>query len=546
MEEYIEEEIKEKENSTKINSFIPSKIKNNNNIEFMLMEKDKKIIELSNINKNLNEKIEALSIEIKNKNIEISSLKEDINSYNNDKKIFEQEISNYQKEISNLNRIIQEKNKKMEEIVSKNNISEKKMNALIDTQKNEYNEMSKDYQKMQNVLVVLNNKILSKDKIIDKLENTINKNKEKNSKIIILNKEIKEKNDLINNLQLKLGNISNELKISKSCDDENINKLYNNDNNEKNSIISFVIEKIQDLILYVDDDNNFGNNTNNLNDKIIEIKEDFILYDLIEQNILLLKNKIYNKYNNIIIQNKEYKNLNQLKDNKISELSNYLEQLKGNNQNKNKSNELIINQMQQTIKNRDLEINKLNKKIFEFKANNSYLITENQFNDFYNNFLSKINENNLREFNLRNYTNINDSYEGKLKNIINIIDFMNKKIKHLNNFVKEYENYKNKVNNIINQNLNRSNGQNSEIKELKSTIKDLNDLLEQSNIYLKQSRNENELLKKRNLNLEKTINMISKNNTLTISNSNKENLLNNNNANDINIYPPLEQINEFN
>ena len=407
MEEYIEEEIKEKENSTKINSFIPSKIKNNNNIEFMLMEKDKKIIELSNINKNLNEKIEALSIEIKNKNIEISSLKEDINSYNNDKKIFEQEISNYQKEISNLNRIIQEKNKKMEEIVSKNNISEKKMNALIDTQKNEYNEMSKDYQKMQNVLVVLNNKILSKDKIIDKLENTINKNKEKNSKIIILNKEIKEKNDLINNLQLKLGNISNELKISKSCDDENINKLYNNDNNEKNSIISFVIEKIQDLILYVDDDNNFGNNTNNLNDKIIEIKEDFILYDLIEQNILLLKNKIYNKYNNIIIQNKEYKNLNQLKDNKISELSNYLEQLKGNNQNKNKSNELIINQMQQTIKNRDLEINKLNKKIFEFKANNSYLITENQFNDFYNNFLSKINENNLREFNLRNYTNIN-------------------------------------------------------------------------------------------------------------------------------------------
>ena len=546
MEEYIEEKIKEKENSTKINSFIPSKIKNNNNIEFMLMEKDKKIIELSNINKNLNEKIEALSIEIKNKNIEISSLKEDINSYNNDKKIFEQEISNYQKEISNLNRIIQEKNKKMEEIVSKNNISEKKMNALIDTQKNEYNEMSKDYQKMQNVLVVLNNKILSKDKIIDKLENTINKNKEKNSKIIILNKEIKEKNDLINNLQLKLGNISNELKISKSCDDENINKLYNNDNNEKNSIISFVIEKIQDLILYVDDDNNFGNNTNNLNDKIIEIKEDFILYDLIEQNILLLKNKIYNKYNNIIIQNKEYKNLNQLKDNKISELSNYLEQLKGNNQNKNKSNELIINQMQQTIKNRDLEINKLNKKIFEFKANNSYLITENQFNDFYNNFLSKINENNLREFNLRNYTNINDSYEGKLKNIINIIDFMNKKIKHLNNFVKEYENYKNKVNNIINQNLNRSNGQNSEIKELKSTIKDLNDLLEQSNIYLKQSRNENELLKKRNLNLEKTINMISKNNTLTISNSNKENLLNNNNANDINIYPPLEQINEFN
>ena len=119
---------------------------------------------------------------------------------------------------------------------------------------------------------------------------------------------------------------------------------------------------------------------------------------------------------------------------------------------------------------------------------------------------------------------------------------MNHKINHLNNFVKEYENYKNKVNRIINQNLSRSNGQNNEILELKNSRKELNDLLEQCNVYLKQSRKENDLLKTRNLNLEKTINMISKNNTMIVSQNNKDNLLDNIISNN---YPSLEKLKYF-
>ena len=53
-------------------------------------------------------------------------------------------------------------------------------------------------------------------------------------------------------------------------------------------------------------------------------------------------------------------------------------------------------------------------------------------------------------------------------------------------------------------------------------VKELNELLNQSIIYLKQSRQENDLLKSRNLNLEKTLNLISKNNIMTISQNNKE------------------------
>ena len=119
--DYLGEDIQKKYISNKTNSLIPS-INNNNNTGLILMDKDKNIIQLSNINKNLKEKNETLLNELNNKNLEISSLKEDINSYNNDKKIFEQEINKYQKEISELNKIIQEKNKKIEEIISKNNI----------------------------------------------------------------------------------------------------------------------------------------------------------------------------------------------------------------------------------------------------------------------------------------------------------------------------------------------------------------------------------------------------------------------------------------
>ena len=122
--------------------------------------------------------------------------------------------------------------------------------------------------------------------------------------------------------------------------------------------------------------------------------------------------------------------------------------------------------------------------------------------------------------------------ENKINNILNVIDFYNEKLDRLNIFVKEYENYKIKVNDIINNNMNQNKEKNDEIEELKHNNKELNILLEQSNKYLSKSRNENNLLKKRIINLEKTINNISRNNInqnndsnylLTFTNNNKNN-----------------------
>ena len=528
----IEEEIPDQnDNITKskknINSFVH--IKNKNKIELILMEKDKEIMNLTYMNKNLNEKIETLFNEIKNKDLEISSLKIDNNSLNNDKKLFDQEIEKYQKNIIELNKTIQNKNNEIEEIISKNNISSKKFDDIILTQKNEYNQLLKDFNIIQKDLNSLNAKIIMKDKIINKLENDIYKSKEKNNRLILLNKEIKEKNDIINNLQTKIGFINKELRVSKSCNEEKIQNFEKIEKNEKNDIFSFFVEKIQNLVVFLENDKNFLKSENfNLNNKLIEIKEGFVLNDLLEQNILILKHKIFNRYNNIIKQNNQYKKIYKKQENKI------------------KQNEQIIKQINQSLENKNNEIKHLNNKINEINKHASGLITQNKFNDFYRNFISKINKNILKEYHNNkniidfNDLNVNNNNDDKIINILDIIYFMNKKINHLNNFVKEYELYKIKVNKIINQNLNRSNGQNNEIKELKNNIKDLGELLEQSNIYLKQSREENDLLKTRNLNLEKTINMISKNNTMTISQNNKENLLNNNINN---TFPFLAEIN---
>ena len=169
----------------------------------------------------------------------------------------------------------------------------------------------------------------------------------------------------------------------------------------------------------------------------------------------------------------------------------------------------------------------------------SELITKETFGNFYNNFISKVKKNYLKEINLRNY----DDIKIKMDNILNATDYMISKISHLNYFVKEYKNYKVKVNKIFNKNLNRSFDENCQLKELKNTIKDLNDILEQSNNYLNQSRQENDELKKRNLNLEKTINIISKNNTLTISQNIKDNYLLNSYTNRSYNNPSFEKMN---
>jgi chromosome segregation ATPase len=277
------------------------------------MEKDKKIINLSEKNDKLNLDLENISNELKNKNMEIDSLKSDIISLNNEKKLFEEEIQKNQEEITKLNNIIKEKDKIIEKVNSNKDSSSKKYNNLLEEQQKETNNIAQNCLKLQDEINELNAKLIKKDRDIVNLENILCRNREKDNQILLLKKDIKEKEKLIKEFQNKLIMANNDLKATKNFNEERMKQLYEHKNDNKNdsNIISFVINKIQNLILFVDN-NNFSEYNKSFDENIIEIKEDDVLYDLLEQNVSILKNKIFNKYNFILKQNKENMNKYQL------------------------------------------------------------------------------------------------------------------------------------------------------------------------------------------------------------------------------------------
>lgn len=489
-----------------ISKMIPLINKKENNLELILMEKDKEIINLSEKNAKLNLELENISNELKNKNMEISTLNTDIISINNEKKLLEEEIKKNQDEILKMTNAIKEKNKIIETLNSNSDINNKKYLNLLEEQKNETNNISEKYLKLQKEIYALNTKLIQKDRDIMNLENIICKNREKDNQIFILKKDIKEKDNSIKDIQNKLISVNNELQSSKNFNDERMKQLYqlNNINKNSNNIISFVVNKIQNLILFVDSNNNFDEFNKNTTENIVELKEDFVLYDLLDQNISILKNKIFGKYNKILKQNKENNKKYQILKNKNEDLTKNLEQIKKN------YNE-DINQLQNNLQTKEEEIKILNNKISENSKNSTGSLSPIIFNKFYSKIISKLSKNYLKDINLdENYLDKNN--EKKMNDVLNIIDFLVEKLNNLNNFVKEYESYKIKVNEVINQKLNKSNEQSDEINELNNNIQELNVLLNKSNNFLNKSREENALLKKRILNLEKSINMISRNN----------------------------------
>ena len=530
--ENLEKDINNQKNQAEqINKIVPLINKNENNLEIILMEKDKKIINLSEKNDKLNLDLENISNELKNKNMEIDSLKSDIISLNNEKKLFEEEIQKNQEEITKLNNIIKEKDKIIEEVNSNKDSSSKKYNNLLEEQQKETNNIAQNCLKLQDEINELNAKLIKKDRDIVNLENILCRNREKDNQILLLKKDIKEKEKLIKEFQNKLIMANNDLKATKNFNEERMKQLYEHKNDNKNdsNIISFVINKIQNLILFVDN-NNFSEYNKSFDENIIEIKEDDVLYDLLEQNVSILKNKIFSKYNFILKQNKENMNKFQLEKNQNEELIKTLQQIKINYNEKIELLNQKINQIQKNLKTKEEEIKISNNKIIELTKSSSGSLSENIFNKFYLNIITKTKS--LKDFNFDNkYSDTNN--ETKMNNILNLIDFLIEKLDNLNNFVKEYELYKIKVKEMINKKLNKSNEQNDEINELKSNIQELNVLLNKSNSYLNESRKENSSLKKRILSLEKSINMISKNNLLRNNTESKYLLTYNNDNNNL-------------
>ena len=506
-------DLKNKEKNININTeeehfkkILPIINKKENNLEIILMEKDKELINISEKNAQLNLTIENISNELKNKKLEISTLKSDITTINNEKKLLEEEIKKNLDEITKLNDIMKEKNKIIEEMNSNKEINNKKYMSLLEEQKNETNKMAENNLKLQNEIYELNTKLIKKDRDINNLENIICKNREKDSQMLILKKDLIEKEKLIKDFQNKLIIANNDLKTSQNFNEERMKQFYNhNKNNNKSSdIFSFVINKIQNIILFLDSKENFDNKNINSEDN----------------------------YNFILKQNEENKNKLQIIKKKNEELILTLQKVKNNYNQKLEDLSQKINKLEQSLQSKNDEIKQMN---LELKSGT---LSKDIFNNFYNNIVSKLNKEYLKEINIGE-KKLGEQNEIKMDNILNIIDFLNEKIKNLNKFVKEYDEYKVKVNNIINQKFNKSNEQIEDVKELQNNIQELNALLNQSNIYLNKTRNENKQLKKRILNLEKAINMISRNN---ISKNNESKyLLTYNNDNNRNFNILLEE-----
>lgn len=506
---------------------IPIINKKENNLEIILMEKDKEIINISEKNAQLNSTIENISNELKNKNLEISTLKSDISTLNNEKKLFEEEIKKNLDEITKLNDIIKEKEKIIEEFNSNKEINNKKYLSLLEEQKNETNQMAEKNLKMQNEIYELNSKLVKKNRDIINLENIICKSREKDNQILILKKDLIEKEKILKEFQNKLIIANNDLRTSQNFNEERMKQFYSQNNKDKKSdIISFVINKIQNIILFLDSKDNFENQNMKIEENIVEIKENYVLFDLLEQNISMLKSKIMNKYNFILNQNKENKNKIRIYKNKNEELILTLQKIKNNYDEKLNDLSQKINQLGQNLRTKEEEVKNIK---LELKSKS---LSKNIFNNFYSKIVTKLDKEYLKEINIGENKS-EEKNETKMSIILNIIDFLIEKINNLNKFVKEYDVYKIKVNDIINQKLNKSNEQIDEVKELRNNIQELNELLNQSNIYLNNSRKENKQLKKRILNLEKSINMISRNNLsknneskylLTYNNDNNRNL----------------------
>ena len=91
------------------------------NYDLILMEKDKEIINLSNVNASLRNQLEQFLKALKEKDMEINSLKSDISALNSDQKLNEEENNILKNRINDLSSEIIQRKKEIETISANNN-----------------------------------------------------------------------------------------------------------------------------------------------------------------------------------------------------------------------------------------------------------------------------------------------------------------------------------------------------------------------------------------------------------------------------------------
>ena len=255
--------------------------------------------------------------------------------------------------------------------------------------------------------------------------------------------------------------------------------------------------------------------------------------DDLYQNYITNEPTDNNKYSNINTMNLESNKLekeiiqkeNKLPNKLINNNNNYSKILRMYDEEKKKSMELQseINSLKAQINTRVKENQNLNNQIFLLKNQLEEINQENNIlyenNDiFYQNFLALITdfkELNLFNIHLPNYS-IEDEQGKRYEDIIYTLDALINILQDLsdnsNDNLNKYNELRNKINLVNKKYMENTKEKNNEVISLKKQIFRLKKILDQNMAFLDELREENYILKQRNLNLEKNINLISKSN----------------------------------
>ena len=487
--------------------------------DILTLNSDQKLKEEENII--LKNKINSLLQELSSAKKEI----ELINSNNdgNIKKIsqaFNTKMLEYQKLMKNYSEISGDLNALNEKLFQseKDNLNSQKM----------IQELRKENKK----IILLNKDLNEKDKIIKNLEKNIRYNKEE---ILELQKEKKylngqiqnqsNKEDFIYKTRLNLqeyenaimdmkNNFSKKIKNQEMTIKEYQNKIKSYQENNEN-LINYIIEQIRQVT------DNFEKHVPNplFNDEILnnfsQPNESDSKFELIHQNFILLSHKL-----------KEFKNqknaeLIQLK-NELDEEQNYKKNLLNNirlqKMTKN-SIENSITELKKIVEVKNDEIRDLNMKInnliTENTKNNDYNnnydnknVTNNEENKLFNEFFQKYVEL-VTNFYLENINKKSNLFQIQTFPNFSILDSKQKKLYDVLKSTKILIDHSNTISNQLNSIYNNSRinysankispkndvNKNIENRDIQKKIKEMSDLLKQSNYYLDISRLENKKIK---------------------------------------------------
>ena len=422
-----------------------------------IMTNEEKTINYNSYNINKNKKKDKLIINDSQENCsenyeENIKLKEEEKNENEDYKLKENELINLNMKLQKQNNSLEESINNYEEI---NNKLREKENIINDYENNflklkdelrekddklkDYLNIKKELENKENEIININKKLEDNQNYINELEN---KDREKENQIKKLkdlnnNEDFKKLEDLLNksnieNKRIKQINLKRKKKISnleKELKEKyKINDELNNQNNELKN-------KIKELEIKTDDENNQYKN------KIEELKEnDRIKEERIkelenEKNIIMNdSNKIAEKSNSEIQRNKDEINALSKENNILNQKYVQIEKELKDVKNENEKYKLNENELIKSNKKLQKKINDLEKSINNYvKINNKLRGKENIINEYKNKYL-----------------NIQKNKENEIINL-------NKKLKECEDYINELENkYREKENEIIKlENLNK-------------------------------------------------------------------------------------------